>query len=320
MPKFPFVLLITLLSSVGNASSLPELRFSGPATLVSYPIFRMIETGALSAHAETVRFQAWRTPDQLRAMVLNNEADITATPTNVAAIFYNRGAPVRLMNVSTWNLLWLISRNPEVKQLADLEGKPLLIPYRNDMPDIVFQLLAPNAVKAGNQIRYTANPLDIVQLLMAGKADHAILPEPAVSMLLMRNNSKATAEHRLHRALPLATPWQQRFPASPEMPQAGLMANGKLATDAHLMKAINQAYAEATEWCVNEPADCAALAHRHLPHIPQQAAEDAIRNTRLHSVTAAEARPALEQFFNQIAAKNPARIGGKLPTDGFYQP
>lgn len=315
-------LLISAPAAASNNTPLPALRLSGPATVVSYPLFRMMETDALSGWAEQVSFRHWRTPDQLRAMVVSGDVDISAVPVNVAAIFHNRGEPVKLLNVSVWNLLWLVSRDPDVTQLTDLHGKPLLIPYRNDMPDLAFRLVASTAntpVEQQFNLRYSANPVDIVQQLLAGHADHAILPEPAASLLLMRDKQQ-TKNPPLHRALSLATLWQQRFPQSPEMPQAGLMAGRTVVNNTALQQAINRAYAHASDWCMAHPKACAQLAHKYLPHLPVTAAAQAIQNAGLKARSAGQSQAALEHFFQQIAQQNPARIGGKLPDNSFYLP
>nr|WP_297314092.1 hypothetical protein [Thauera sp.] len=113
-------------------------------------------------------------------------------PTNVAANLYNRGAKLQLINVSTWGVLWLVSRDPALKSLADLRGKELAMPFRGDMPDIVLQLLAEQQgmdVRKDLQLRYVASPVDAMQLLVMRRVDHALLAEPAASMALRKTGS-----------------------------------------------------------------------------------------------------------------------------------
>src|SRR5690606_3063676 len=106
------------------------------------PLLHMIESGALADVAKRVEFSSWSNPDQLRALALGGKTNFMAMPTNVAANLYNRGVPLRLVNVSVWGLLWMVSRNPDMKTLADFKGKEIAVPFRADMPDIVFTFLA----------------------------------------------------------------------------------------------------------------------------------------------------------------------------------
>jgi len=97
------LLLTVLLFVCGSvmAEKLPRLVLAGPSSSVSNPLIHMVESGALGDLADKVEFVSWRDPDQLRLMALNGQADVLAMPVNVAANLYNRGAKLRLLNVST---------------------------------------------------------------------------------------------------------------------------------------------------------------------------------------------------------------------------
>lgn len=58
---------------------------------------------------------------------------------------------VRLLNVSACAALWMVSRNPQARTLADLKGQEVAMPYRADMPDIVFGVLARQSVRRVGQ-------------------------------------------------------------------------------------------------------------------------------------------------------------------------
>ncbi|MDV7398169.1 hypothetical protein RZS08_42595, partial [Arthrospira platensis SPKY1] len=102
----------------------------------------MAESGELADLAERVEFVVWRDPDQLRVLALEGKPRIMAMPSNVAANLHNRGAKLKLLNVSTWGILWLVSRSPDLQTLADLKGEEIAMPFRADMPDIVFHTVA----------------------------------------------------------------------------------------------------------------------------------------------------------------------------------
>ena len=179
------VLAFLIVTGTADAQKLPKLTLAGPPASVSNPLIHMVDSGALSDVADEIEFVVWRDPDQLRVMALDGRADVLAMPTNVAANLHNRGVKLQLLNVSTWGVLWLVSRDPTLKSLADLRGKELAVPFRGDMPDIVFQLLAEQQgvdVRKDVQLRYVASPIDAMQLLVMRRVDHALLAEPAVSM------------------------------------------------------------------------------------------------------------------------------------------
>ena len=91
-------LVLALPLHAAQMAKRPRLRLAGPMATVSFPLMRLVDSGALAGLAEQVEFVAWTNPDQLRALVLGGEVDFVAAPSNVAANLYNRGAPLRLLD------------------------------------------------------------------------------------------------------------------------------------------------------------------------------------------------------------------------------
>ncbi|MBP6500899.1 MAG: PhnD/SsuA/transferrin family substrate-binding protein, partial [Thauera sp.] len=226
-----------------QAQKLPKLTLAGPSAAVSNALIHMVDSGALNDIADVVEFVPWRDPDQLRVMALDGRADVLAMPTNVAANLYNRGAKLQLINVSTWGVLWLVSRDPALKSLADLRGKELAMPFRGDMPDIVLQLLAEQQgldVKKDLQLRYVASPVDAMQLLVMRRVDHALLAEPAASMALRKTGSfpLSMIAPELHRSVDLQQEWGRVFARAARIPQAGIAVMGALRERPELVARI----------------------------------------------------------------------------------
>ena len=176
---------------------LPRLVLAGPFASVSNPLVRIVEAGLLSDMADIVELRTWKDPDQLRALALEGKADFIAMPTNVAANLFNRGVELQLLNVSAWGVLFMVSRDRERRTLADFRGEEVVMPFRGDMPDIVFRLLADKqGIGVGEDIRlrYAASPLDAMQWLLMRRADHALLAEPAVSVGLRNSRTLPNSE------------------------------------------------------------------------------------------------------------------------------
>lgn len=179
--------------AASTPARLPKLTLSGPFAAVSFPLIHMVDSGALRDVADTVEFVPWKDPDQLRVLALDRKqpADFVAMPSNVAANLYNRGVPLKLINVSTWGVLWLVSRDPQLKTWPiSGQGSVDAVPRRHAgyrVPD------AGSKSGAGPEEFPPAlrrhSTLDAMQLLIARRADHALLAEPAVSMALRKTKS-----------------------------------------------------------------------------------------------------------------------------------
>lgn len=315
------------LACAAPPARLPKLTLSGPLAAVSMPLIHIVESGALKDVADKVEFIPWKDPDQLRVLALDRRqpADFIAMPSNVAANLYNRGLPLKLINISTWGVLWLVSRDPGLKTLADFQGKEILMPFRADMPDIVFQTLAAKVdldPRKNFRLRYVATPLDAMQLLIARRADHALLAEPAASMALRKTRSFPVSliAPDLFRSVDLQQEWGRLLQREARIPQAGIAAMGRTLDNPALIARFQKAYAASLLWCENNPQACGTLVAKHIDALTPEAVADSIRIDNAMFVTAADARPELEYFFKLLHQRQPGLIGGKLPDAGFYYP
>lgn len=318
------LIAVALLSPfVAQAGKLPRLVLGGPSATVSAPLIHMVESGALADIADEVVFLPWRDPDQLRAMALEGKADVLAMPTNVAANLHNRGAPVTLLNVSAWGTLWMVSRAADKKTLADFRGEEIAMPFRGDMPDIMFQLLASRQgldPRKDFRLRYVASPIDAMQLLVTRRVDHALLAEPAVSMALRKTKSfpVGLVAPELHRSVDFQQEWGRLHARSTRIPQAGIAAVGAVRGRPDILARIRSAYAASLAWCKAHAADCGRMVAQRIDALSAEAVADAIAVSQLDAVPAEAAREELTFFFGQLLERQPALVGGKLPGDGFY--
>lgn len=303
----------------------PKLVLSGPFAAVSFPLIHMVESGALKDVAETVEFRSWKDPDQLRVLALDAKSDVdfVAMPTNVAANLYNRGVRLQLINVSTWGVLWMVSREANLKTLTDFKGKEILMPFRADMPDIVFGLLAEKQgldPKKDFTLRYVASPLDAMQLLVTRRVDHALLAEPAVSMALRKTKSfpVSVIAPELYRSANLQEEWGRLTQRPARIPQAGMVALGRALADPALVEKFQKAYAASLAWCEKHPEECGKLVAKRVDMLTPEGVADSVRVDNAVFVTAREAKPELEFFFGLLHARQPALVGGKLPDAAFY--
>ncbi len=316
------LLLFTLPFPLVAADKLEKLVLAGPFASVSNPLVRIVESGALNDIAEKVEFVNWTNPDQMRALTLNGEVDFMATPTNVAANLYNKGADIRLLNVSVWGVLWMVSRDDSLQTLADFKGKEIVIPFRGDMPDIVFQQLAEASgldIEKDFTLRYVANPLDAMQMLIMRRADHVLLAEPAASMVLRKTQSFPISmiAPDLFRSVDLQQEWGRLFKRASHIPQAGMAVINKTLDD-KIIRRFMEEYARATQWVVDNPEAAGEIVAARIDLLTPEAVADSIKTTQLKTVSATEAREELEYFFGMLEKDTPALIGGKLPDDHFY--
>lgn len=318
-------LTLAILFSINAIANekIEKLVIAGPFASVSHPIMHMIETGALNDVAKNVEFKLWKNPDELRALVLNKKVQFTAVPTNVGAILYNKGVEIKLLNASVWGILGMITRDKTLKTLKDFKGKEIAMPFRADMPDIVFEQIVKAQgmdLKKDFKLKYFGSPIDAMQMLIMRRVDHALLAEPAISMALRKTKSfplKLIAPD-LYRSADLQEEWGETFKVEAKVPQAGMAFLGSVEGNENLIKRFNEEYEKSLKWYRANPKEAAELTVKTLDMLEAKGLEDSIPHVRLEYVGAKDAKDDLEFFFDVLKENNPKVIGGKLPDDGFY--
>lgn len=317
------LLLILFIFSNIFAKDENSIVIAGPIASVSHPILYMVQENVLKDMGKKLEFKLWNNPDELRALILKKEVDFIALPTNVAANLYNKGVDLKLLNVSTWGILGLVSRDKDLKTIEDFKNKEIIVPFRADMPDIVLQSLIKKSnldPKKDFKINYVATPVDAMQMLILRRADHALLAEPAISIALRKTGSfpvKLIAPD-LYRSVNLQEEWGRLYGVEAKIPQAGLAIIGDTKGKEELIKKVLEEYEKALNWYRANKQEASKLVVKTLPMLEVEGLADSIEHVNFANVTAQDSKKELEFFFEVLMQNDPKLIGGKLPDSKFY--
>ena len=315
-----FFLIIAVVANL-FAAPLEKLVIAGPVATISHPLFHLIENNSLSDVAKKVEFRLWQNPDELRAILLKKEAHIVAIPTNVAANLYNKGEDIRLLSVPVWGILEIISRDKTIKNIEDLKGKEIVVPFRADMPDIMLQAIMKKAgldPKKDFKLSYAPTPPDAMQMLILRRADNVLLAEPATSMAMRKTGSfplKLIAPE-IYRSINLQSEWGRVYNTQPKVPQAGFGVVGSL--EQHIVQRFEEEYEKSLAWYKSHPKEAGELTAKHIDFFKAEAISDSIVHVQLEAINVSKVQKELEEFFSVLLSIEPKLIGGKLPDSGFY--
>ena len=287
---------------------------AGPSIVAAYAV----KTGMLEDLLPGCQFKVWNNPDQIRAGLGSGSINMAILPSYSGANLYNKGLDVRLANILTDGLLYIVAPEASnIKTLQDLVGKKLAVPFKNDMPDYIMQAILkaydikPDAI----DIQYTGSLPEAMPLLMIGRVDAAVIVEPAASTVI---SMSAASPKKIVRALDIQKLWE-KVSKTDAIPQAGLVIGKGFEGDAGTKKiaALNACLASALERIRSDPEKAAEQVSDLLDFPPRLiAASVAFSHLVVHN--AKEVKPSLETFFNVLVEQNSAILGGKLPDDGFY--
>lgn len=260
----------------------------------------------------------WASPDVMRSAIVNEDVELTAVPSYVGANLYNKDVDIQLLAVVVWGLLWMIAPEGTEPSWESLRGQTIMMPFPNDMPDLVFQYLAAaNGLVVGEdfEIEYYAQPPEVVGRLVSGTGKWAVLPEHVATVALAKSNENGQA---LTRMFDLQAEWANAAGTSPRIPQAGVVVPGWLARERPDVTAAMLDQLEAAADLVNGASPETVAALSQASGLPAPMVEKVIPRLNIEIVPGGEAKEELEKFFTELASLSPDIIGGKLPDEGFY--
>lgn len=301
------------------AAGLDKLTVWGMPASPSVVLARAVASGALSGLVAAPGFDIWRTADQMRAGVVSGDIELFAAPTYAAANLFNRGAGVRLVNVLTWGLLYVFAGpGVTIASIADLKGKTLLVGSKNDAPDLVTRLvLRWSGLDPDKDVTliYAGTSAEVVPLFLAGKADAAILPEPAASAAEIKAKQAGVG---IRRAIDVTDVYATHTGRPAGIPQAGLAVTERfLAAHPDVVATLHGASVEAADWVSDNPAAAGALIADQLK-LPAPVVAASLPRFRLKVASAAEAKADLEGYFDDLMTLSPDIVAGHKPKAAFY--
>ena len=140
-----FLKMTAALAAAGVSPSLlaagkEQFTVYGAPAMPSVTIAVAALQGKLAKQAD-VSLKVWRSPDQLRAGVASGQFKVMMSPSNVGVNLRNQGQKVGMVNILTNGITQLVCKGSVIASPQDLVGKKILVPFKNDMPDIVLQAL-----------------------------------------------------------------------------------------------------------------------------------------------------------------------------------
>lgn len=264
-------------------------------------------------------------PDVMVSRIINREVDAAVLPVNLAAKLYNAGQPIRLAAIVGNGMLSLVSRDTEVGNLADLGGDGVYVAGQGSTPEFVFRFLLDKAELSGVQDRssglastevglnFSMPYPEITASIIAGRIDHAVLPEPFATMAVLRGQGN------VRKAVDLQALWARVPGNEADYPMTALVVRRDVVEDEpETLDLVLEAYRESLETVLADPQAAGPVVERSGLGLQAPVAAQAIPVTNYVYIPAVESRQKVEGLLRVFLDFAPPSIGGKLPDDGFY--
>lgn len=255
------------------------------------------------------------TPDEISGKLITGEADIAAAPINLAAALYNKTeGKVKIIAVNTLGVLYILENGNTIHSVADLANAKLYATGQGATPEFVLNyLLEKNGIQGKVEMSYMAEHAELAALLASGvgEVNVAMLPEPNVTMSLMKNKD-------LRIALDISEEWNKVSGGIP-LVQGCIVARAEVVEQQpETVAAFLEEYAASTAFTNEKTDEAAALIEAYGILPSAAAAKAAIPNCNIVCITGADMKASAQNMLQVLFDADPKSVGGKLPGDDFY--
>ncbi len=255
-------------------------------------------------------------PQQIQALMMQNEVDFAILPTVMAANLFNKGIDFKLLACPIWGTLYILTNNNEIKILDDLQEVKISTFGQGATPDILLQRFIQYNKLGDVAIDYTySNNKDISFALIQKKINLAVVSEPLVSQLLLKDSTvKIVTKLNCQDYLGI-------YDKDIFVQSAFLVSEKFIKNHEFDILPVCKAYSNSCNFINEQSLDAAKLLVKHnfLPDV--QTAKISLPLCNIQYVGAFALKLEVTRYLNIFYEFEPASIGGKIPDRNFiYQP
>ncbi len=277
----------------------------------------MAQLMSLSENSKTANnytFTVASAADEISGKIVSGEINIASVPTNLAAKLYSKTeGRIQMLAVNTLGVLSVIENGSSVKSVADLKGKTIYSTGEGSNPEYILRyILSENGIDPDKDvsIQFLAANDELVAALVSGKAQIAMVPEPAATTVLTKKDT-------LTRVLSVNDEWEKVSDSKLMMGCVVALKSYVEANPEAVAKFLEE-YKASVESAVSDIPSAAVLCEKYGIVPAAAIAEKAIPNCNLTFVSGTDMKASIEGYFQVLLNADKTSIGGKLPADDFY--
>ncbi len=280
---------------------------------------KMIADAKNNADDMNYNIEIFASADMITGPIVSGNTHIAALPTNVAAKLYKASeGKLQLLALNTLGVLYLLqSGETPVSSFEDLKGKTVYLPGAGSNPEyITAALFEANGLEVGKDVildTTTYPSPDALQTALVsgvGGVEFAVLPEPKVTVITMKNANVKVAMNFTEK-------WEAIYGKN-TLAQGCLVVNTDFAKahPAEIKKFLDD-YKASVDFVVGG-TDEAITAILDAGILPSEAiAKKALPNCNICFVAGEEMKSSISVFYEKLfEADNKSILA--VPDDNFY--
>ena len=288
---------------------------NGPTTIA---VLGLLKGDAAKDSKNTYVYdQIYASADAFAPQLLKGEIDAAIIPCNAAATLHkNSGGKIQIAAVNNLGVLYILEKGNSINSIADLKGKTVVTTGAGTTPQYSLEyVLSKNGLSAGTDVtvEYKSEASEVLAALKQGKADIAMLPQPAAT-----NATKAVEGLRI--ALDLNAEWD-KIDDKAALVTGVLVVNTEFAKqNPKAVETLLEDYRASCEMTATDIDTIASyVVELGIGGISNaEIAKTAIPLCNIKYMDGDEMKAAVSGYLSILYNSNPASVGGELPADTLY--
>lgn len=261
-------------------------------------------------------FQMVTAADELLPLMVKGELDIALVPANVASVLYNKTqGGVTVIDINTLGVLYMVSGDDTLKNIADLAGKTIYLTGKGTTPDYVLQyILKENGISTADcTLEYKSEATEVAALLAENPEAIGLLPQPFVTVACVQNEA-------LSIIFDMNAEWEkiQGEDGSRMVTGVTVVRDAFLEENEEAVKIFLKEHGESTEAINADPENGAKLVVEAGIIAKEPIAQKAIPFCHIVSIVGEEMEQYLSGYLEVLLEQSPEAVGGTLPGEDFY--
>lgn len=304
--------LLLIMSGSVFAEKVNIAALKGPTGL---SMVNLIHSKSTIVDGGEVEYFIVNTPQLVTSGLLSGSYDIAALPTNLAAIIFNKKPDYVLAAVTGEGTLYVLSSRDDIKTWSDLKGKKVYNIARSSTPGFLFNhLLNSNSLDPAVDldIDYKFNHVELAPMLIAGKVETGILPEPLVTKVLLKNkNMKVVLDFQSEYSS--MTAGGSSYPLSCVVVKKSLVESNPEFVREFLIE-----LKDSINWVKANPMEAGEKGKTVGLGVTGALITKAMPRLNLGFKNAKDSEAELKSYYEILFRSDAKSVGGKLPTSNFY--
>lgn len=285
-----------------------------PDGLPAISIAKLIKEKPEIKKGYSVNYTIEQNSDSLSTSVMKGEPDIAIVPSNLAATAYNKNKQYKIAGTVGWGSFY-IGTTKENQNIEDLKEKEIYNIGKGLTPDIIAKtILKDKGINVDKDVTfsYVEGVNELAPIILSGKTDYAVIPEPALSTVQAKNSNFKTM-------LDLNEEWKKINNSEYGYPQSTIIVKSDLYDkDKDFVDQVLNQIKISTEWAYNNKETLGDYCEEIGVSAKKPVIMKSIDKSNIKYVPIKESYKEYKTYFEKLNSFDPKTIGGSLPDDEIF--